>query len=229
LPLFYSQFLDQIFSVASIIVLNSEEFGLLVDDSDILVNVKQAAGTGKTYLTALHEVEHKCGIMEPQIGVLCAGVDCANILWEHVCCCNDDSDFVSKTQVSSVVIIDFTKSYIDTDNILQNNMDADVVILINSRRDEAAYDFRLAGAHCVLDIKQHSFQPLLPFLEKACLITGRAPVSDCLEQLQIAEIRLFGDRYRRIRLGPAQLARQSIVDAQKDEPSDAGRSDIRGS
>lgn len=211
LPLFYSQFLDQMLATGAITALDSEEFGLLINNSDLLVNVKWGVGTEKIHLTALHEKKYECSQKIPQIGILCAGVNFADTSWEHVSC-SDDIDFICKAQVCSVVIIDFTKFAIDFDNILQYKMDIDVAILINSRRDELAGDFRLIGTRCVLDIKLHSFHLLVPFFEK--LITG-CTVEECLELLQMRDVRLFGDRGSKVRLGTAQLTRKALVNAHK--------------
>lgn len=100
LPLFYSQFLDQMLATGAITALDSEEFGLLINNSDLLVNVKWGVGTEKIHLTALHEKKYECSQKIPQIGILCVGVNFADTPWEHVSC-SDDIDFICKAQVFS--------------------------------------------------------------------------------------------------------------------------------
>lgn len=55
---------------------------------------------------------------------------------------------------------------IDTDNIINSFSTNDIVILLNSDGDEGIINFRIANAHCLLDIREQSTESLIPFFEK---------------------------------------------------------------
>ncbi|MCP9258300.1 hypothetical protein DINM_002801 [Dirofilaria immitis] len=153
-------------------------------------------------------IEHNIPTKEPEIGILYAGIDSANILWEYVCP-NDRTDFICKTRVSSLVIIDFTKVPFDVANIINSFSNNDIVILLNNEADDTIINFRIANARCLLDIKQQSVESLMPFLEK--LINGYS-VEECSELLQFINVRLFGDRSSKVRSSLAQHTRKMIID-----------------
>lgn len=68
--------------------------------------------------------------------------------------------------MSSLVIIDFAKMPIDIDNVINSFFNNDVIVLLNSETDDVIINFRIANAHCLLDIKQQSIESLTPFIEK---------------------------------------------------------------
>lgn len=102
MPMFFAQFLDQIFlSVSTISALTYEEFEKLVSESQLLVNVEYA-DIRKTHLIALHEPKFRKCRKEPEIGILCAGMDSTTVSWEYVCP-SENIDFINKIQVSSLI------------------------------------------------------------------------------------------------------------------------------
>uniref|UniRef100_A0A1I7VS76 Tetratricopeptide repeat protein 29 n=1 Tax=Loa loa TaxID=7209 RepID=A0A1I7VS76_LOALO len=209
MPIFFVQFLDHMFhSIDTISALTNDEFEKLVFESGFLVNVKHAADIRKTHLIALNEPKYTKNRKEPEIGILYAGMDSATISWEYVHP-NDKTDFLYKIQVSSLVIIDFTKMSTDIDNVINSHSNNDIVILLNNKTDDAIINFRIANTHCLLDIKQQSIQSLTPFFEK--LINGYS-MEECAELLQSVNVRLFGDRSSKVRLSRAQCTRKMIVD-----------------
>ncbi|KAM3723003.1 Tetratricopeptide repeat protein [Dirofilaria immitis] len=209
IPIFFAQFLDQmLFTANAISTLNKDEFGKLISESELVVNVKHAGDIKKTHLIALNEPKYEKNQKEPEIGILYAGIDSANILWEYVCP-NDRTDFICKTRVSSLVIIDFTKVPFDVANIINSFSNNDIVILLNNEADDTIINFRIANARCLLDIKQQSVESLMPFLEK--LINGYS-VEECSELLQFINVRLFGDRSSKVRSSLAQHTRKMIID-----------------
>ncbi|KAK6102045.1 TPR repeat family protein [Brugia pahangi] len=209
MPIFFAQFLDQMLHTTDTIpALTDDEFEKLVSESELLVNVKHALDINKTHLVALNEPKYKKSRKDPEIGIFYAGIDSAIISWEHICP-NGKTDFIYKIQVSSLVIIDFTKMSFDTDNVINSFSDNDIVILLNNETDDTIINFRIANAHCLLDIKGQTIQSLMPFLEK--LINGYS-VEECSELLQSINVRLFGDRSSKVRPGRAQCIRKMIVD-----------------
>ncbi|VDP24227.1 unnamed protein product [Onchocerca flexuosa] len=97
---------------------------------------------------------------------------------------------------------------IDVDHVINSISNNDIVILLNNETDDTIINFRIANAHCLLDIKQQSIELLLPFFEK--LINGYS-VDECSELLRSVDVRLFGDRSAKIRSSLAQCTRKMIA------------------
>ncbi|CAG9537906.1 unnamed protein product [Cercopithifilaria johnstoni] len=209
MPIFFAQFLNQMLhTVGTISLLTNDEFEKLVSESEFLINVKHTVDIKKTHLIALNEPKYTKNHEEPEIGIFYAGNDSANISWEYIRP-NDRTDFIHKIQVSSLVIIDFTRMPIDIDNVIDSFSSNDIIILLNNETDDTIINFRIANARCLLDIKQQSIESLIPFIEK--LINGYS-VEECSELLQSVSVRLFGNRSSKIRCSRAENTRKLIVD-----------------
>ncbi|VDN07843.1 unnamed protein product [Thelazia callipaeda] len=248
LPVFYAQFMDEIFATANnISAMSKNQFDNLVAESELLVNFTHTVGINKTHLITLHEPKSNKAKEEPEIGILCAGIISEIFPWEHVQS-NDPIDFMCKAQVSSFVIVDFTRFTIDLEDVFNFDSRTDIVILLNNETDDMITNFR-TDARCLLDIKNQSVESLKKFFEKV-LIFSQPPfmdgsysifnvlkkelkllkvktseplelifgcsVEDCLEMLESAEIRLFGDRSSKIRKSPVQRTRMMIMNMEQE-------------
>ncbi|VDK85782.1 unnamed protein product [Litomosoides sigmodontis] len=210
MPIFFTQFLDQMLrSVGTIVNLSNEDFERLLCESEFLINIREAVDIRKTHLIALNEPKYMQNQGEPEIGVFYAGNDSASISWEYISP-NDRTDFIYKAQVSSLVVIDFAKMPIDIDNVINSFFNNDVIILLNSKTDDTIINFRIANAHCLLDIKQQTIDSLTPFIEK---LIGGYSVEESLELLQSTDVRLFGNRCVKVRRSRVQSIRKLIIDA----------------
>uniref|UniRef100_A0A915PUI1 Tetratricopeptide repeat protein 29 n=1 Tax=Setaria digitata TaxID=48799 RepID=A0A915PUI1_9BILA len=214
MPVFFAQFMNQMFPTVDIIsALDGDEFEKLISESDYLINIKQSMDIRKTHLIALNEPNCMRNRKEPEIGILYVGADPNTISWEYIRP-NDRTDFICKAQVSSLIIIDFTKLTIDVGSIFNFDSNTDIVILLNNEADDTIINFRIANAHCLLDIKQQSVQSLMEFFEK---LTEGYTVEECSKLLQSVNVRLFGDRYTKVHFSRAQWIRKMIIDMEDEK------------